>query len=215
MRRAVRASLESVTEDEARRAGRVVAESLMGWPGWELASVIVAYSAIRGEIDCDPVVRAARKAGKTVLLPRMLPGYVLEFAVVGDPGMLRSGRHGVLEPDATCPKREIGEEALVLVPGLAFDREGGRLGRGGGYYDRALAASSGPRASAIRVGIGFDRQILAAVPMTPLDARMDFIATESGIFEVGSARRERRPGMRVVGRSARDNTSGNRSKDEE
>ncbi len=175
----------------------------MDWSGWKAASVVAAYSAIRGEVDCGPMIRAAWQVGKTLLLPRMQAGHNLEFAVVGDLGMLRPGRHGVLEPVAECPKRAIGEETLVLVPGLAFDREGGRLGRGGGYYDRALAASSGQRASAIRVGIGFDRQVLEAVPMTPLDVRMDFIATESGIFAVGSSAAGGPVGVRADGEPGR------------
>ena len=194
LRRAVRASLESVTEEDARGAGRSVAENLERWPGWDAASVVVAYSAIHGELDCGPVIRAVQRAGKKLLLPRMRPGRVLEFAEIRDLGMLRAGRHGILEPVADCPKREIGEGTLLLVPGLAFDRRGGRLGRGGGYYDRALAVLPGSGRRVLRIGVGFDRQIVEAVPMTPLDARMDFIATESGLFAAGSPVAEGAPG---------------------
>jgi 5-formyltetrahydrofolate cyclo-ligase len=70
---------------------------------------------------------------------------------------------------------------LILVPGLGFTRDGRRLGRGGGFYDRLLAASS---FRAFTMGVGFDVQLVPALPVEPHDRRLDAIATESGIQRV-------------------------------
>ena len=70
---------------------------------------------------------------------------------------------------------------MILVPGLAFDLRGGRLGRGRGYYDRFLAGATG-----LRVGVCFEDQIVADVPLEPHDLRMDFVVTPSSICRCGS-----------------------------
>ena len=182
LRRTMEASLRSVSRDDARRMGEVVADRLTAWSGWEAVKTVAFYAAIRGEVDTTPLFRAAQRASKSLLFPRMCEGDSLEFALVEDLGMLRPGRYGVLEPDETCPVQAIAEHTLVLVPGLAFDRAGGRLGRGAGYYDRALGAEGERDHRARRIGVAFARQVVEAVPMTSLDVRMDFVVTEAGFF---------------------------------
>jgi 5-formyltetrahydrofolate cyclo-ligase len=112
----------------------------------------------------------------------MRDGRTIEFAVVEEMESLRPGRYGVREPDSQCPVQPMGADAIVLVPGCAFDRAGGRLGRGAGYYDRALAACEDKAGRPRFIGIGFERQVVPLVPMSSLDIRMDGIATEMGFF---------------------------------
>jgi 5-formyltetrahydrofolate cyclo-ligase len=114
------------------------------------------------------------------LLPRVVAGR-LEFAAVDDLATLETGRFGVLEPGAASSPVELTPSDLVFVPGVAFDRDGGRLGRGGGHYDRAFpSAPSAP----VLVGVGFSLQLIERVPMGPLDRRVDGVITEVGVARV-------------------------------
>lgn len=88
------------------------------------------------------------------------------------------GRHGVGEPGAGCAAIPLGEVDAVVVPGLAFDERGGRLGRGGGFYDRLLG-DSGLRA--VRIGVCLEAQVVEAVPEGAHDARVDLIVTEQRV----------------------------------
>lgn len=90
---------------------------------------------------------------------------------------LRPGRYGVEEPPADAPSEGLGPDVLVLVPGVAFDGRGGRLGRGRGIWDRALVARRG----AVVFGVGFELQFVEAVPQEEHDQLMDALVTEVGI----------------------------------
>ena len=176
--------LESISTHDALAAGEAVSDRLASWSHWRSSSVIALFSTLPGEVDTRPLIERAWREGKQLLLPRMLEGRTLEFAVVDDIESLRPGRFGVLEPDQGCPVLQIRADAIVFVPGCAFDREGGRLGRGSGYYDRALAACGDSSGRPRFMGLGFERQIVSAVPMDSLDIRMDGVATERDLFEV-------------------------------
>ena len=89
------------------------------------------------------------------------------------------GQFGIREPKAGCPEIPLERLGLILVPGLAFDLNGGRLGRGRGFYDRLLLQIRG-----VKCGIAFDEQIVEAVPMGKLDVRMDFILTPTRCVKV-------------------------------
>ena len=105
----------------------------------------------------------------------------LEFAPVEDFEGLVSGRYGVREPGPDRLARSVAANALVLVPGLAFDRQGGRLGRGAGYYDRALADLRRRLDQTTVIGVGFAIQLIDRVPMTSSDERVDAILTEEAL----------------------------------
>ncbi len=186
LRERMRGMLSSVSEEEALSAGGRISEALQLSPEWHRARRIALYSSLPGEVDTGPIWDAARRASKSVLFPRVIPGTQLEFATVEQPGQLRAGRFNVLEPNHECPVSRLDERTLVLVPGLAFDRRGGRLGRGAGYYDRALShASKSVMADAthrpLRFGIGFELQIVSSVPMGRYDVRMDGVWTEASV----------------------------------
>jgi 5-formyltetrahydrofolate cyclo-ligase len=85
---------------------------------------------------------------------------------------ISAGKFGIREPSASCPEIPLGELDLILVPGIAFDLNGRRLGRGKGFYDRLLASAHG-----FKCGVAFDEQILKAVAAGIHDIRMDFILT--------------------------------------
>jgi 5-formyltetrahydrofolate cyclo-ligase len=97
---------------------------------------------------------------------------------------LQRGQLNVWEPKAHCTPIEIAALDLILVPGLAFTRDGARLGRGGGYYDRLLA---NPACRAHRIGIAYELQIVDAIPVEPHDQRVHQIITESGLIQASAS----------------------------
>lgn len=140
------------------------------------AATVALYVAVGREPGTGPLLDALASAGKRILLPRLLPDNDLDWATYDGPASLASARRGLLEPVGPS----LGVEAVtaadvVLVPGLAVDRSGFRLGRGGGSYDRALA----------RVPVGtftcvllHDEELLAAVPVEDHDRAVTAAATD-------------------------------------
>lgn len=181
----MRARLASVAPAEAQAAGRAIADRLVGRAAWRRALRIALFVSRTDEIETAPLIDFARRAQKPVLAPRILEGSEagLEFVEVDDWSRLESGRFGK-QPPASWPATALGPSDLVVVPGLAFDREGGRLGRGGGYYDRVLSGRSAA-GRAIFVGVGFHFQLVDRVPMMAHDRRLDAIVTDG--TEIGGA----------------------------
>jgi 5-formyltetrahydrofolate cyclo-ligase len=163
-------------EEDARRA----AEHLAELDEFAAAGQIAIYASLPDELSTGPLFRLATAAGKRVALPRALPEGVLEFAWVERFEDLRPGRYGVAEPPRGCGAASLAEMDLVVVPGVAFDREGGRLGRGGGYYDRALSRV-GERRPFV-VGFASSVQIVEAVPREAFDQRVDAVVTEHAVL---------------------------------
>ncbi len=124
--------------------------------------------------------------GDEIALPR-IEGERLVFCLAPRRESLVTGPFGTREPGAEAA--EVFPEAgdTILVPGLAFDGRGGRLGRGGGFYDRFLARAAGVR----RVGVCFADQIIDEVPMEPHDARVDALVTEAGWLDARSSLSDR------------------------
>lgn len=104
----------------------------------------------------------------------MRPDGGLAFAACARWEELRPGRYGVCAPPPEAPDRPLGEGDLLLVPAVAFDRRGGRLGRGKGCYDRALAGAE----AALAVAVGYEFQLVETVPMEAHDRRVDALLTD-------------------------------------
>ena len=136
---------------------------------WESQTVLL-YHALPDEVDTALLLSEAMESGKTVLLPRV-DGERLTLHIY-DPSQMQSGEYGIMEPQTEeFPESRYGEIDLVLVPGMAFDRLGHRLGRGKGFYDRLL-----PRLEhALLVGICFPFQMVARVPYDRYDVKVDDI----------------------------------------
>jgi 5-formyltetrahydrofolate cyclo-ligase len=182
LRESMRIVLADVCERRARLAGEAIADRLASRSRWSASTTIALFATMPGEVDTSPLIRVAQQAGKRLLFPRMVPGKTLEFVHVEQVESLRTGRYGVREPDSRISAQVIPDDALVLVPGYAFDRDGGRLGRGAGYYDRALAGLRGDSGYPTFIGVGFAIQIVESVPMTAFDVRMDGLVTETELL---------------------------------
>jgi 5-formyltetrahydrofolate cyclo-ligase len=147
-------------------------------PGPE--TVVAGYWPIGGEVDVRPLLEAAQAAGARVALPAVVERHAaLEFRLWQPGEALESGAHGTAHPAAMAP---VVTPDVVLVPLLAFDDAGWRLGYGGGYYDRTLAALRAEQ-SVLAVGVGFAAQRLDKVPHDATDQRLDRILTEVGLVD--------------------------------
>ena len=144
---------------------------------------LVAYAPIEWELDVSRIIESWLNAGATVAAPRAV-GRGYELAVAPPLSEWITGRFGICEPPPAAPRlaAEAVRQAVWLVPGLAFDRRGVRLGRGAGYYDRLLANGDG-----LKIGLAHDFQVIDSVPSSPHDIRMDLIVTDRQAVTVSSA----------------------------
>ncbi len=174
LRKDLVAARVSMSVSDRQAAGRALRDTLLGLPETGMAGTIAAYLSVSTEPETAALVFALWKRGSYVLLPVMLTDNDLDWASYEGPDSLRPGPHGLLEPAE--PRR--GTEAirsadLIIVPALAADRSGNRLGRGGGCYDRALSRV-GP--SVPTIALLYDHELLDEIPAGPLDQRVRAIA---------------------------------------
>lgn len=140
------------------------------------ASAVLFYAPLPDELDVWPLMEEALARGILCALPAFDPAAQTYGArrVTQLTSEIRDGNFGVREPDASCPWVPLHTFNLILVPGLAFDLHGNRLGRSRGFYDRLLAEVAG-----LKCGVCHDGQVVPAVPCEPHDIPMDFILTPS------------------------------------
>lgn len=168
---------QALSDADAAAASLALCKRFEASPEFERAPKVVLYATIpgSGELDLGPVFERLRAGGRRVLYPRCADSGRLEFVEVPGREVLRPGRHGIPEPEGTASPLTA-EEDLVLVPGLAFDREGFRLGFGRGYYDRTFAAEQGP--SPRLFGVGYSWQLTERLPREFHDRPMDGVLTD-------------------------------------
>lgn len=172
------AERKALTAEICATAGLAVQRRLLQSRQFRGAGCLALYSAIHNEVHTDAVARQALALGKTLAYPRVA-GDHLEFVRVQDPVELVLGAFGVLEPkgQGVVPLAELD---LIVVPGVAFDRTGHRLGYGRGYYDRALAAC---REDCLLFGFAYDSQVVASLPTAQHDRKLSFLVTESDMLD--------------------------------
>lgn len=192
-KKALRASMlqaRAAIEPEARRkADKAINEAIVSLSLFKEAKLLAGYASDGTEPDLAECFENALKSGKRLCLPRTSASGAYGFAeCLGFPGDLVAGKYGLLEPRLDAKAVEPGDlkEALWLVPGVAFDERGGRLGRGKGVYDRLLAESGGLSI----VGVFYERQKCASVPNEGHDRLMDCIVTEAGVRDASIKRKE-------------------------
>jgi 5-formyltetrahydrofolate cyclo-ligase len=141
------------------------------------ASTIGAYLAYGGE--ADPLPCRSGWVAQGFRFPRVGPGGLLTFHEVDHEDELVAGYRGILEPTPHAPEVSLGSLDAILVPGLAFERRGVRLGQGGGFYDRVLARDDCP----FSIGIAFAAQIVPSIPQAAHDQQVSCVVTEGGITQ--------------------------------
>ncbi|HWI50966.1 MAG TPA: 5-formyltetrahydrofolate cyclo-ligase [Symbiobacteriaceae bacterium] len=172
---------------ERERLSLAAQAALIGSPAFAAARLVLLYIAFRGEVATEAIAAAAVAAGKGLALPRVIrePRGLVLHAYNGDPATLARGAYGIAEPRPDWPVVAPAAVDLVVVPGVAFDRTGGRLGYGGGYYDRLLPEIRAAHPGAMLVGLAYDCQVTDGLPRDPHDIPVDGLATELGYVSFG------------------------------
>ena len=179
LRRQMSLLRNDVTAADSERAGELAARALIDLDLAKRAERIALYAALPYEIPTRLLFDAVIEKIGAALLPRTTDPIGLEFFAVERWEELRPGAFGVLEPQSDATAVRLRRDDLVVVPGVAFDEAGYRLGHGKGYYDRAFAAELGD--SPTLVGFGYEFQIVDAVPHDQRDRKMDAIVTDQQI----------------------------------
>lgn len=137
LRRAIRERKRAMTEEEIVERSNALAEKFYNSPAYQAASTIYGYLPYNQEVRTVPMLQRALDEGKRVAVPKVY-GEEMRFIYLEDLTQVSKGYAGIPEPIADAPVAE-DQQALVLMPGLAFDPQGHRIGYGGGFYDRFLA----------------------------------------------------------------------------
>jgi 5-formyltetrahydrofolate cyclo-ligase len=173
LRRLVLARRARLTPAEREAAGSAVAERLAALPEAAAARTVLGFASFGGELPTDPVMAWVLSSGRRLLAP-YVHGPALRASEIATLDDLAPGYRGIREPVVRVPVDPT-EAGIVLVPGVAFDASGHRLGYGGGFYDAFL---DGVDPAVPRVGLCFDLQVVDEVPAGELDRRVDVIVTE-------------------------------------
>jgi 5-formyltetrahydrofolate cyclo-ligase len=187
LRRRMRILRESQPPDIARKRSRSAQARLAGTAHWKNARSVALYAACQGELSVDMLMENAWKNGRTVYLPRVRrrESGVMDFVPCGSLTQLVPAAFGLREPPENLPgygAEEAGRTFtpdILVVPGLAFDRRGARLGFGGGYYDRFLRRLANCRC----VGICFEFQFVENLPAEAWDQPVHYVCTEKRFWE--------------------------------
>ncbi len=148
---------------------------------WKESQTILFFAPLPDELDIWPSLSVALAAGKHVFLPRFdhESNSYTACQIKSPDTDLRLGQFGIREPTDTCPEIPLNRLDLLLIPGVAFDLHGRRLGRGKGFYDQLLATVRGKTC-----GVAFDEQIVDEVPVEPHDVLLNCILTPSRWIEL-------------------------------
>ena len=174
LRQKIRVALKNLLPEKRAADSAKVRALLKQQPLWQTASSVLFFAPLPDEVDVWPLLEETLADGKIAALPRFDSGSndYLACRVQNPQNDIGPGQFGIREPVASCAEIQLKRLGLILVPGVAFDLHGRRLGRGRGYYDRLL-----PETHGIKCGVAFDEQMVDAVPAGRLDVRMDFILT--------------------------------------
>jgi 5-formyltetrahydrofolate cyclo-ligase len=178
MRDEIRATRASIGAANREAASRMIAARVLPLLGGRDVGGVLAYAATPEELDPSQLVARLLEAGARVAYPRVCgPGRIeLRWATEAE---LAPGYCGILEPPESAEAADLIQIDLVLVPGVAFDPEGHRLGMGGGFYDRLIPHL---RPDALALGLAFEEQVVDAVPFETHDAVVDAVVTPERVL---------------------------------
>ncbi|TET13393.1 5-formyltetrahydrofolate cyclo-ligase [Candidatus Aerophobetes bacterium] len=179
----------NLSRDEIKSKSEKIEKELFSLPEFQRAKTVMFYVSFRSEVETEKMIRNALKLKKKIVIPVVHGEKIVVSEIKNLKKELTKGSFGIKEPKKEFRRRVNQKEIdLVVVPGVVFDKRGGRLGYGRGYYDRFLRSKSiRSRMSRSRqcalIGLAFDLQIARKIPLVKGDMKVDKIVTESGIVD--------------------------------
>lgn len=174
LRKTVLQKIKKIPAPLRHGKSRRVLQKLSRDPVFRKAEHVALYYGIAPEVETKPLLRKILKE-KKIYLPRIDLKKSLTLCRVRSLSKdLKKGAYNIMEPKAFCEKRPASRMDIILIPGVAFDGKGGRLGRGGGYYDRLLCKAG----KVLKIGLCFREQLVKKVPMKAHDVRVDRVITD-------------------------------------
>lgn len=177
LRNRLRAVRSALPKSACDARSRKIHERLCALPEFDRASTVLAFASIQNEIRTRGFIEAAWAQGKRVALPCVV-GDRLQLRLVESETPLQEGAFSVPEPPTDAPQVRADEVDFALVPALAVDPRGYRIGYGGGYYDKLLPELSRACSSAV----AYDFQLISEVPELPFDMRVDLVVTDARVI---------------------------------
>lgn len=177
---------DRLTADQIKAKSELIARNLYSLPAYKKAAAVMFFITFGSEVDTRPMVEETIKRGKLALAPKaqpetreLIPSQVLDWE-----HDLKPGYYNIPEPgDESLRPHDPEVIDLLIVPGVAFDRRGNRLGYGGGYYDRFFSLL---KPDTPLVALAFELQILPEIPVDEWDRRVDCVITEKRVIDCKS-----------------------------
>lgn len=182
LRRSMRRDISGIPPDRRTALSRAAVELILRQPEWIRARAILLYSAMSDELDLSPLIEVACAEGKIISFPRFISdeaGYVACHVPDLSNGLVQ-GKFGIMEPCDSATVVDGMQLDLAFVPGVAFDLEGRRLGRGKGFYDRLLQS-----VPATKCGVAYDVQVRSEIPVEPHDMMLNCLVTPTRWIRFG------------------------------
>lgn len=176
----IRKKRKSLLPEQRQAYGRQITEQVIRHPFFQREEEIYCYVSFGEEVPTFELIKSALKMGKKVAVPRVIVDNNMEFYYIDSLKELKTGHFGILEPEAAAEKRAEGRQGLVLLPGMAFDRNGNRIGYGKGFYDTYLSAH--PQLG--RIALAYSLQCVEWIPADVHDVRVEAVITEKGNFMI-------------------------------
>ena len=175
LRRQLKAQREALPAEDMLTWDSAITERVLSSEAFRQSDVVFAYHSVGKEVDTLTIIETALHTGKQVALPRCGKQGEMSFYLIEGRQDLTAGKYGIPEPAAHCAAAAATHRSLCLVPGLAFDLQGYRIGYGGGYYDRFLKAFAGTS-----VGLARECMLCKDLPKEDLDSAVDALVTPNG-----------------------------------
>jgi len=178
LRKTLRQRRRSLTAQEQFKATQAITRLVGSLAQWPNAQRIALYHAADGEIGTQGITDLCRTQGKQIYLPVIYPNVAMDFAQWCKNDVLVKNSVGIFEPPAQALRCPIAELDILFLPLVGWDKHGGRLGMGGGYYDKALAGVTGP----LLIGLAHKNQEAQAIPRDSWDIPLHAIITNQCIY---------------------------------
>lgn len=167
----------ALSEQTKEEYAMLCARRLFELAAFQKAKTVCVYMSYNGELDTKEIIKEARRQGKTVAAPKV-QGRQMEFYTFESEEEMERDRHGILEPVPNENNKVDDEQALLIMPGVAFDEQRNRIGYGGGFYDRYIQTHPTMK----KIAVAYDFQIVEHVPADFFDQKPDTIVTDKRVI---------------------------------